>query len=120
MKQMTRREAIEAIKGMFETNTDQVDNVSRLIENDNDTATFMLDKRKYERGEIIGKLQKYFDGVNIIDGLCRIDGITFVFTTVKIEERPKVDEREADRRKLMQAINGELAKDGLHIPTKED
>jgi hypothetical protein len=117
---MTRREAINAIKGMFETNTGQENNVSRLIENDNDTATFMLDKRKYERCEIIEKLQKYFDGVNIIDGLCRIDAITFVFTTVKIEERPKVDDREADRRKLMQAINGELAKDGLHIPTKED
>lgn len=27
--------------------------------------------------------------------------------------------READTKKLMQAVNGELAKDGLHIPTKE-
>ena len=27
--------------------------------------------------------------------------------------------READTKKLMQAINGELAKDGLHIPTAE-
>lgn len=92
MKQMTRREAIEAIKGMFETNTGQEDNVSRLIENDNDTATFMLDKRKYERGEIIGKLSEYFKDVNIVDGLCRIDGITFVFTTVTIEERPKKED----------------------------
>lgn len=89
---MTRREAIEAIKGMFETNTGQEDNVSRLIENDNDTATFMLDKRKYERGEIIGKLSEYFKDVNIVDGLCRIDGITFVFTTVTIEERPKKED----------------------------
>ena len=86
---MTRREAIEAIKGMFETNTGQKDNVSRLIENDNDTATFMLDKRKYERGEIIGKLSELFKDVNITDGLCRISGFTFMFTTVKIEERPK-------------------------------
>lgn len=88
MKQITRREAIEAIKGMFETNTGQKENVSRLIENDNDTATFMLDKRKYERGKIIGKLSEYFKNVSIIDGLCRITDITFVFTTVKIEERP--------------------------------
>ena len=29
------------------------------------------------------------------------------------------DKREADRKKLIRAINGELAKDGLHIPTKE-
>lgn len=92
MKQMTRREAIEAIKGMFETNTGQEDNVSRLIENDNDTATFMLDKRKYERGEIIGKLSELFKDVNIVDGLCRISSITFVFTTVKIEERPKKED----------------------------
>ena len=27
---------------------------------------------------------------------------------------------ETDTKKLMQAINGELAKDGLHIPTAED
>ena len=43
----------------------------------------------YERGEIIEKLSKFFDGVSIIDGQCRIDSITFVFTTVHIEERPK-------------------------------
>ena len=92
MKQITRREAIEAIKGMFETNTGQKDNVSSLVEEADDTATFMLDKRKYERGEIIGKLSEYFNDVNIMDGLCRIDGITFVFTTVKIEKRPKKED----------------------------
>lgn len=92
MKEMTRREAIEAIKGMFETNTGEADNASMLTENENDTATFMLDKRKYERGEVIGKLSELFKGVNIVDGLCRIDGITFVFTTVKIEERPKKED----------------------------
>lgn len=89
MKQITRREAIEAIKGMFETNTNREDNVSKFIEHENDTATFLLDKQKYERGMIIDRLCEFFDGVNIVDGLCRIDGITFVFTTVKIEERPK-------------------------------
>ena len=52
----------------------------------------MLDKRKYERGEIIEKLSELFKGVNITNGLCRIDGITFVFTTVKIEERPKKED----------------------------
>ena len=89
---MTRREAIEAIKGMFETNTGQKENVSQFIENDNDTATFMLDKRKYERGEVVGKLSEYFKGVNIVDGLCRIGGITSVFTKVTIEERPKKED----------------------------
>lgn len=92
MKQMTRREAIESIKEMFETNTGQEDNVSRLIEEENDTATFMLDKRKYERGEIVEKLSEFFKDVNIVDGLCRIEGITFVFTTVKIEERRKKED----------------------------
>ena len=32
----------------------------------------------------------------------------------------KEDKREADTKKLMKAINGELSKDGLHIPTEED
>ena len=86
---ITRREAIDAIKGMFETNTGKEDNASMLTEKENDTATFMLDKRKYERGEIIEKLSNYFHGVSIIDGQCRIDSITFVCTTVHIEERPK-------------------------------
>lgn len=86
---ITRREAIDALKGMFETNTGKEDNASMLTENSNDTATFMLDKRKYERYEILDKLSTFFDGVSIIDGQCRIDSITFVFTTVHIEERPK-------------------------------
>ena len=30
----------------------------------------------------------------------------------------KEDKRKADAKKLIQAINGELAKDGLHIPTE--
>jgi hypothetical protein len=120
MKQITRREAIEAIKEMFETNTGQEDNVSRLFEEGNDNATFLLDKRKYERDEIVEKLSEYFKNASIIDGLCRITSTMFVFTTVKIEERSRrYDKREADKKKLMQAINGELAKDGLHMPTEE-
>ena len=121
MKQITRREAIEAVKGMFETNTGQKDNVSRLFEEENDNATFLLDKCKYERGEIIEKLSGYFKNVSIIDGRCRITGITFMFTTVKIEEwSRREDKREADKKKLTQAINGELAKDGLYIPDGGD
>lgn len=74
---------------MFETNTGQEDNASRLFEKENDNATFLIDKRKYERDEIIEKLSEYFKNVSIIDGLCRItDNIMFVFTTVEIEERP--------------------------------
>jgi hypothetical protein len=92
MRQITRREAIEAIKGMFETNTGREDNASMLKEGENDTATFMLDKRKYWRGEVIEKLSEYFKNVNIIDGLCRVGGITFVFTEVTIEERQKKEE----------------------------
>lgn len=34
----------------------------------------------------------YFKDVNIVDGLCRMDGITFVFTKVEIEERPKKED----------------------------
>ena len=87
MKNITRREAIEAIKGIFETNKGQEDNTSRLIENEDWTATFLLDKRKYERSEIIRQLTELFEGVVIIDGICRIEGVTLLFTTVKIEKR---------------------------------
>ena len=92
MKQITRREAIEAIKGMFETETGREDNISRFFEEADDTATFMIDKRKYEREEIIEKLRDFFDGVNIIDGQCRIGDFTFVFTIVKIEKRSNKNE----------------------------
>lgn len=85
---ITRREAIDAIKGMFETNTGEADNASVMTEYENDTAIFMFDKRKYERYEVLDKLSKFFDGVSIIDGQCRISSITFVFTNVYIEERP--------------------------------
>lgn len=87
MKQITRREAIEALKGMFETNTGQKENLSRVIEYDNDTATFMLDKRKYLRCEVIGKLREYFKDVNIADGLCSIGSISIAFTFVTINAR---------------------------------
>ena len=87
MKNITRREAIEAIKGIFETNKGREDNMSRLIENEDGTATFLLDKRKYERCEIIRQLTELFEGVVIIDGICRIEGLTLLFTTVKIEKR---------------------------------
>jgi len=86
---ITRREAINALKEMFETNTGKDDNVSTLTEKENDTATFMLDKRKYPRYEIIDKLQNFFTDKSIIDGQCRIEGITFVLTIVHIEERTK-------------------------------
>lgn len=87
MKNITRWEAIEAIKGIFETNKGLEDNTSRLIENEDGTATFLLDKRKYERCEIIRQLTELFEGVVIIDGICRIEGVTLLFTTVKIEKR---------------------------------
>lgn len=83
---ITRREAIDAIKGMFEVNTGNPDNKSVLNEKENDTATFMLDKRKYEREEIINKLCDFFSDVSIIDGRCTIGRLSLVFTIVSIEE----------------------------------
>ena len=87
MTDITRREAIEALKGMFETNKRTDDNLSMMSEGEDDTATFWLDKKKYPREGIVDRLREYFKDKNIVDGLCRIDGITFVFTTVEIAKR---------------------------------
>lgn len=87
MIQITRYDAIEAIKGMFETNTFKADNISLFVDGANDTAVFKLDKRKYPRDEVVGKLVDYFKGKVIKDGECRIESITFVYTTVKVMEK---------------------------------
>ncbi|MCR5180893.1 MAG: hypothetical protein K6C30_06720 [Bacteroidaceae bacterium] len=47
----------------------------------------------------------------------KVSGTRLYITFIAYYEE---DKREADRKKLIRAINGELAKDGLHIPTKED
>ena len=50
-------------------------------------GTFLIDKREFERFETIDKLQKYFANKVIINGQCRVDNITLLYTGFHIENR---------------------------------
>ena len=64
-----------------------------------------------------------FDSM-FIDAMNKKYGANYTMWAYMDDLKPKLppnqDEREADKKKLMQALNGELAKDGLHLPTEED
>jgi len=49
-------------------------------------GTFCINKNKFERYEVIDKLQEYFIDKNIAGGYCIVEPITFVFTVFKIEK----------------------------------
>ena len=89
MTQITKQEAFDAIKGMFDFSKPEKreDGKSFYVEKDNGDVTFMFDKRQYWRDEVISKLAEYFQDKNIVGGQVRIDSITFVWTSVYLEDR---------------------------------
>lgn len=90
IQNITKQQAIDGIKGLFDMTTweDKQEGKSFYIQKDGtDDAEFFFDKRQYERYKVIEKLSKYFEDKNIIDGQCRIDGMTLVWTQVSIEPR---------------------------------
>lgn len=50
-------------------------------------GSFFIDKREYEREDVISMLRKYFENLVITDGQCRIDPITLMYTMFHIEDR---------------------------------
>ena len=52
---------------------------------ENDTAEFFIDKKHFERYEVLQKLKEYFADKVIDGGWCRVDNITFVWTQFYIE-----------------------------------
>lgn len=93
---ITLQEAIEGIKGLFNVKSYEAhgDGESFMTPKQNGEATFFFDKRQYWRGEVIERLTKYFEDKNITDGLCRIDAITLLWTTVHLEKLPEYKEPE--------------------------
>ena len=90
MEQITKQQAIDGIKKLFELTTweDRQEGKSFYSQNEGtDNANFFFDKRQYERHEVIKKLSEYFKDKNIIQGQCRIDSLTLVWTQVIIEDR---------------------------------
>lgn len=58
---------------------------------ENDTADFCIDKKHFERYEVLQKLNEYFADKVIDGGWCRVDNITFVWTQFYIELANKKD-----------------------------
>ena len=78
----TKQEVINELKEIF-----PVDDKNVFVIEENGNATFNVNKQYMERFEVMGKLVDYFKGLEIIEGQCRIDPITLVFTTFYIEDR---------------------------------
>jgi hypothetical protein len=96
MEEISKQQAIEEIKSMFDVVpfSERKEGKSFFIVKeglsagkvDNDVE-FWFDKRQYSRTEVVVKLTEYFNCKVITDGQCRIDGITLLWTTVTIENR---------------------------------
>ena len=87
--QITKQQAFDAIKEMFElSDFDKRENgKSFYSKKENGNVTFMFDKRQYTRDDVIGKLVEYFEDKIIVGGQVRVESMTFVWTTVLIEDR---------------------------------
>jgi hypothetical protein len=53
-------------------------------------GTFLIDKREFQRDEIIKKLFWYFSDKIIIKGQCRVENITMAYTTFHIENKDDI------------------------------
>lgn len=84
---ITIQQAVADIKTMFDFKGDAIvreDAKSFFAEADG-VAEFYINKRHYQRHEVIRTLQGYFNDKVIEGGRCEIDGTTFVFTKVSIK-----------------------------------
>lgn len=82
--EITKQQAISDLEKIFNTTSwkDRVNGRSFA-----DKGDFFIDKREYTRPSVIEKLQAYFKDKTIIDGQCRLEGITLLWTTFHIEDR---------------------------------
>ena len=102
MKEMTLKEAVEAVKELFDVCPfdERKEGKSFYISEKHGGVTFFFDKRQYWRGDIISKLSEYFQDKYITDGQCRIDNITLLWTNVYLEpvgwDKVKEDRRVRD------------------------
>ena len=87
MKEMTLKEAVEAVKELFDVCPfdKREKGKSFYISEKHGGATFFFDKRQYWRGDVISKLLEYLRDKYIVDGQCRIDNITILLTKVYLE-----------------------------------
>ena len=88
MKKITTKQIIEDLKELFEINNYSKEEGFRnfCIEGQNFIpAKFLIDKRKFERLQVIDMLQNYFSDKVIDGGYVEISPITFVHTEFEIK-----------------------------------
>lgn len=88
MKQISKEEAAKALIQMFSAVPFKEKNECSnfYIEKDG-SVSFYIDKRNNERYEVIEKGKDYFADKNIVEGQCRIENMTLLWTVLHIEGR---------------------------------
>jgi len=100
IKQVTKQEAAKAVIEKFKAVAyeDRDDkHISFYIEKDGTTSVW-IDKHDCVSGDVIYTLQEMFNGVNIIDGQCRIKPLLLLYTVVYIESRKEVNNADKTRK----------------------
>lgn len=88
MKQISKQEAVEGLIQVFSAVPfEERKEGSNFYSEKDGTTSFYIDKRNCERYEAIQKAQVFFKDKVIVDGQCRIDSITLVWTILHVEDR---------------------------------
>lgn len=86
MRNITREECVNELKQLFDLDDTFVPEKGYVSYNkEKETTTFWVDKRYMWRLDVIDVLKEYFKDKYIVDGQCRIDSITLVYTWFHIE-----------------------------------
>ena len=80
-EKIEREQVISDLTKLFEVEQPTPENGSFVS-----GGKFNIDKRKFERLEVIDMLQTYFSTRCVKDGYLKVDSITFVFTTFEVIE----------------------------------
>lgn len=88
MKQISKQEAVEGLIQVFSAVPfeERKEGSNFYAENDG-SVSFYIDKRNHERYEVIEKAKDYFADKNIVEGQCRIENMTLLWTVLHIEGR---------------------------------
>jgi hypothetical protein len=80
MEHVEIKKVIEDLKVIFETETQEGFGTTEQ------DGKFHIDKRHFERYEVLGKLQQYFKDRVVKGGYIRVSPITMVITTFEVLE----------------------------------
>lgn len=86
MKEITKQEAIEDLKKLFDYENQKGINIS-VYESSSTNTKFRINKMYMTREAVVSTLQQYFSDKYIKDGQCRVHAFTFVYTLFSIEDR---------------------------------